>query len=94
MKRTSIKHLNIRIYGQVQGVLFRDSAAQKASELGVRGFVRNESDGSILIEAEGSPENLNAFLNWCQDGPPLAEVERVEQEEIDVVRHFKGFRVE
>ncbi len=75
-----MKHLNIHIWGEVQGVFFRDAAQRKAHDLGIVGFARNESDGSIYIEAEGDEEPLNEFAMWCSDGPPLAKVEKMDQE--------------
>lgn len=72
------KHLNIKIYGQVQGVFFRVSAKEKAEKLGITGFVRNEKDGSLFIEAEGEKQNLDKFLQWCKKGSPMAKVERIE----------------
>ncbi len=73
-------HLTLRIYGTVQGVFFRESAKEKAEELGLTGFVRNEPDGSVLLEAEGDPENLGKLKEWCQSGPKRAKVTRVEAE--------------
>ena len=73
-----MKHLTMRIYGRVQGIGFRYDARQKAQELGVTCFARNEPDGSVYIEAEGDDEKLKKFLKWCGKGPWLAKVERVE----------------
>ena len=53
-----MKHYNIRIFGIVQGVYFRASTKMEADRLGVNGFVQNEMDGSVYIEAEGSAEQL------------------------------------
>lgn len=72
------EHLNIRVHGEVQTVLFRRAAQQKAHALGVRGFARNESDGSVYIEVEGAGEALKRFVKWCESGPPLAHVKSVE----------------
>jgi len=87
-----VKRLNIHIYGQVQGVFFRDSARKKAGDLGIAGFARNEPDGSIYMEAEGDEEPLNEFAVWCSDGPPLAEVEKVDQEEGKAMG-YEGFEI-
>lgn len=76
-----VKHLNIRISGGVQGVFFRASTCEKAQEFNIKGFVRNESDGSIYIEAEGEEKKLTQFLNWCHRGSPLARVDKVETHE-------------
>lgn len=84
-----IKHFNIRVYGHVQAVFFRYSAKQKAEELSIKGFVRNERDGSVYIEAEGEEKNLYNFLDWLNKGPKLAKVERVDMEE----EHKKGYNV-
>lgn len=75
------KHLKIRISGKVQGVYFRGSAKTKADELGITGIVRNESNGDVYAEIEGTTEMLSAFLQWCHTGPLLAQVSSVQQEE-------------
>ena len=69
-----MKHISIVISGKVQGVFFRASAKAKADELGVYGFVRNQPDGSVYIEAEAEQDKLDAFQNWCKQGPPRAQV--------------------
>ena len=73
-------------------VMFRDSARRKAGKLGLVGFVKNEKDGSVYIEAEGEAGELEEFVMWCRDGSPLARVERVEAEE-GVAKGFEGFEI-
>ena len=68
----------LRIHGRVQGVFFRASAEREAARLRVTGFARNEGDGSVTVEAEGSPEAVAAMEAWCRVGPPRAEVVRVD----------------
>ena len=51
----------IIVTGKVQGVWFRDSTLKKAHELGVKGFVKNQPDGSVYIEAEGTPSAIKEF---------------------------------
>ena len=82
----------IKISGKVQGVWFRDSTVKKAQELGVKGFINNEPDGSVYIEAEGSKEALKKFLNWCHEGPPFAKVESVAIEELELT-YFEKFKI-
>jgi len=72
----------IRVYGRVQGVGFRYSALQAASVLGLCGFVYNEQDGSVTIEAEGTREQIDLLIEWCRKGPSRSEVSEV--------RHFPG----
>ena len=69
--------VSIRVIGRVQGVWFRASAKREAERLGVKGFVRNETDESVFIEAEGTAESLEAFVAWCNDGPQHANVNEV-----------------
>jgi acylphosphatase len=71
-------HLKIIVQGKVQGVFFRASTRDKARQLKVYGFVKNESDGSVYIEAEGDKEILDNFISWCKQGPENAQVENVE----------------
>ncbi len=78
------KRLKIRIYGRVQGVSFRFEARTMARYLGVKGFVRNMPDGSVLTEAEAGEKALGEFVSWCRKGPPFARVERIETEEMPV----------
>jgi acylphosphatase len=70
-------HLDLSITGKVQGVWYRKSAAEKAIELGLKGFAQNLPDGSVRIAVEGKQEDLDAFIDWCRTGPPLARVEQV-----------------
>ncbi len=68
----------IRVRGRVQGAFFRATAKERAGTLGLAGFAKNESDGSVLLVVEGDPASLDQFVAWCQVGPPDAEVEGVE----------------
>jgi acylphosphatase len=67
----------IHVKGHVQGVGFRWNAAREARNLNINGFVRNLSDGSVYIEAEGSLLALNDFVDWCKKGPGFSTVESV-----------------
>jgi acylphosphatase len=87
-----MKHLDILVTGRVQGVFFRVSTRDQANALGVVGTVRNEPDGSVFIEAEGEPRVLEAFVDWCREGPPAAVVKRVAATE-GAVRGYRDFRV-
>lgn len=87
-----MKHLNIRVTGRVQGVYFRASAREVASNLQLRGFVRNEPDGSVYIEAEGTEEALEKFVAWCRQGPPNAVVTNVEVHD-GPIQHMDRFDI-
>ncbi|MBI2623508.1 MAG: acylphosphatase [Candidatus Liptonbacteria bacterium] len=83
----------IRILGRVQGVGFRYAAYKEAVRRGIRGFVRNERDGSVYMEVEGSREILDAFTEWCRKGFLGAHVEKVITEEAPV-RGFQKFEIQ
>ena len=88
------KHLyKIHVTGWVQGVGFRWSAVREASNRGITGYVKNLSDGSVYIEAEGSREQLNAYVGWCKKGPGLGFVESVSVDIFPPV-NYTVFRIE
>lgn len=71
------EHRVIRVYGRVQGVGFRYFTRKCALDTGVTGFVSNENDGSVYIEAEGSPGQLDIFVEMCRQGTARAIVSDV-----------------
>ncbi|MEB3182986.1 MAG: acylphosphatase [Cyanobacteriota bacterium] len=70
------------VRGRVQGVGYRAGCSRRAHELGVGGWVRNRPDGSVEVEAEGTPQQLTEFRLWCERGPLLAHVTAVESTQI------------
>ena len=67
------------VLGRVQGVGFRWSTTQRARSLGVRGTVRNRSDGAVEVHAAGRPDDLDELRSWLEEGPRAAEVESVRE---------------
>lgn len=86
------KALSIRVYGKVQNVGFRYHTRKVAEQLGITGFVKNQPDGSVYIEAEGDEHTLDQFLSWCNQGPALARVDRIETQSIPE-KYFTHFTV-
>jgi acylphosphatase len=84
-----MKHLNICVSGKVQGVFFRASTKEQADQLGIKGFVRNEPNGDVYIEAEGDEEKLKIFSDWCRRGPNLACVDSFKAEEADLKKFIR-----
>lgn len=89
---SGLKHLNIVVTGKVQGVFFRASTKAVADQMGIKGLVKNQKDGTVYIEAEGKPLMLDAFLDWCKEGPEKAKVEEVTVTEAEL-KDFKNFDV-
>jgi acylphosphatase len=71
---------HVYVSGDVQGVFFRDSARQRAGNLGLAGWVRNLPDGRVEAVIEGPREKVREMVRWCEEGPPHAGVEDVEAE--------------
>ncbi|HEX6897742.1 MAG TPA: acylphosphatase [Bryobacteraceae bacterium] len=70
-----------RIRGRVQGVGFRYFAEKAAHELGIRGWVRNDDDGTVQVYAVGTREQLSEMAGLLWKGPRWAEVRGVEESE-------------
>ena len=88
------KALHVWVEGRVQGVFFRDTTRRKASELGLRGWVRNMSDGRVEAMFVGSAEACEKALDFVGVGPPGAVVRRVESRWEDVPqRELSGFEI-
>jgi acylphosphatase len=89
------KNLLYKIFvkGRVQGVGFRWIASNEAKKRGINGLVRNLSDGTVYIEAEGPEEQLNAYVDWCRKSPGFSFVESVETESCPPV-NYPDFRIE
>lgn len=87
-----MKHVNVSIQGKVQGVWFRKSAKDEADNLSVTGFVRNEPNGGVYLEAEGESVSIDAFVEWCKKGPDNAEVQNIDVTE-GPLKQFADFKI-
>ncbi len=80
------------ITGIVQGVGFRFFTERAARSLGLRGYVRNLSDGRVEAVAGGSEKDLEAFIEQLRVGPAGARVDEVTTEEMELSPTIEGFR--
>lgn len=78
--------------GKVQGVFFRASTQNQAKSLQLKGWVKNKSDGSVLIHAEGKAEAIDVLIAWCKVGPEAAIVEQVKVR-VTEVKGFEAFKI-
>lgn len=85
--------VRILVEGKVQGVFYRASTKAKARQLSLNGLVKNQSDGSVLIEAQGAENNIEALIEWCKTGPPTAKVENCKWEKIKE-RNYSKFEIQ
>ncbi len=87
------KHYDVRIAGRVQGVYYRASTQQQAAQMGITGFVRNEPDGTVYAEIEGTPAQCQQLIDWCWQGPEHARVEEVSVTE-GALKGYREFTIE
>jgi acylphosphatase len=78
----AMRRVRAIVTGRVQGVSYRASTVGEADRHGVVGWVRNLPDGSVELEAEGDPAAVAKLLRWCDQGPPAAQVQRVDVTEL------------
>ncbi|MGZ4199172.1 MAG: acylphosphatase [Thermoleophilia bacterium] len=79
--------------GRVQGVYFRAATRQVGDRLGLQGWVRNRGDGAVEGHLQGDEAAVEAMLDWCRQGPPSAEVERLTWEAVPVDTTLAGFSI-
>ena len=89
----SIKIARFIIHGRVQGVFFRDSTRRVAKKLDIKGLAANQSDGTVLVIADGTQDSLRKLKSWLMVGPDMAKVERVEEVDIACHQEFNDFTI-
>ncbi len=87
-----MKAILITVTGRVQGVFFRASTKAVADQLGMKGFVKNQKDGTVLIHAEGNQLFMADFIDWCKFGPDDANVTDTNVEDVEV-KNYRNFEV-
>jgi acylphosphatase len=83
---------HIIVHGRVQGVWFRAGTKEKADELGLLGWVKNRTEGTVEIHAEGEKLLLEKFIKWCRMGTPAADVISIDIDEV-MVQECKSFDI-
>lgn len=79
------------VSGTVQMVSYRDFATRSAQELGIRGTVYNQSNGTVRIIAEGAAEALDRYIERLKEGPPHARVAEVSVTRLPATGEFPDF---
>jgi acylphosphatase len=85
--------INLKVHGKVQGVFFRASTVEFARSLGLKGYAKNLSDGSVEVVAEGKKEDIERLIEYCKNGPRNAIVERVDIKHETAKNEFKDFLI-
>ena len=87
------KQLQLIIKGKVQGVWFRHNTMKKAIELDLKGYVRNLLNGNVEVVAQGSKEKLRLLLEWCWQGPELAQVNDIQIKWEEYKNNYQNFKI-
>lgn len=88
-----MKRYHINVHGRVQGVGFRFYTEAQASDLNIKGWVKNNRDGTVEIDAEGEDKQMAHFLSAVKTGSDAAKVTNVDIEEHNDSRHYTSFEI-
>ncbi|CAN5651736.1 acylphosphatase [soil metagenome] len=91
--QNSRERAHVYISGKVQGVAFRDATKRKAEKLDLVGWVSNMSDGRVEAVFEGQSDAVREMLHWCEEGPPQASVENMDDEHENAAGDLNSFEV-
>jgi acylphosphatase len=89
-----MRRVHLTASGLVQGVFFRASARDEARRLGVTGWIRNTAQETVEAQAQGETSAVEAFVEFCRQGPGQAWVEELVVDDVDVVADESGFGVQ
>ncbi|WP_339226114.1 acylphosphatase [Oceanobacillus sp. FSL K6-2867] len=89
-----MKYVSVNVHGRVQGVGFRYFTQHTALECNITGWVKNEDDGSVYIEAIGNEEDMSRFLELIKKGPSrFANVHEMDVTALEGNPKFKSFQI-
>lgn len=84
---------HIIIYGDVQGVGFRYFTRKNAFLYNINGWVRNKSDGTVEIDAEGSEPDMAEFIKVLESGNMNSSIESINIEKLPDMKHYSSFNI-
>ncbi|HEX4484791.1 MAG TPA: acylphosphatase [Terriglobales bacterium] len=93
-ERTTVQARRFLVRGRVQGVGFRWFVEREAHILGIAGWVRNNSDSSVEVLAQGTRDQLSGLRSKLQRGPRAARVDDVQESEANTIAGLTSFRIE
>lgn len=88
-----MKQIHVIVRGRVQGVFYRNHVRNSAENLGITGTVKNLSDGTVEIVAQGEKEPLEEFLKKCKKGSMMAFVEKLDIQDQEISEEFEEFQI-
>ena len=87
------ERVRIIVHGRVQGVFYRAQTVDIATDLNLKGWVKNRDDGKVEVVAEGERLDLERFIEWCGRGPKHALVTNTEIFWDAFTGEFKNFTI-
>jgi acylphosphatase len=91
---TAVHARRFVVRGRVQGVGFRWFVEREAHILKIAGWVRNNSDGTVEVLAQGTRDQLSGLRSRLQEGPRAARVDNVDEAEAEAIKGLSSFRIE
>ena len=88
-----MKRVHIIVKGFVQGVFFRSNTKEVATELGLKGYVKNLPDENVEVVAEGKEKEINKLIEFCKKGPSFAKVKDIDIKFQKPTNEFDDFEV-
>ncbi|BBL45339.1 acylphosphatase [Nanobdella aerobiophila] len=80
------------IYGKVQGVGFRNFIYRNALRYNIKGYVKNNPDGTVEAVFEGNQMDIYNIIELCKRGPERARVDKIDEIEIKDQK-YKDFKI-
>lgn len=90
---SDIKYIEIEVFGLVHGVGFRWFIQKNAQELGIKGYVINQYDGTVLIKAEGTAMQIDELIKLAKQGPSRSNVSEIKIKEFNNIEKFHDFTI-
>jgi acylphosphatase len=87
-----MKAVKVIIYGKVQGVGFRNFVFLHAKKLNIKGYVKNNPDGTVEAVFEGDEDNINKMIELCKRGPERARVNKIDIRDIEI-NNYQDFKI-
>jgi len=87
-----MKAVKVIIYGKVQGVGFRNFVFLHAKRLNIKGYVKNNPDGTVEAVFEGDEDNINKMVELCKRGPERARVDKIDIKDTEI-KNYQDFRI-
>ncbi|WP_100398913.1 acylphosphatase [Bacillus sp. FJAT-44742] len=88
-----MKKCRVLVYGIVQGVGFRRYTRKNAVKYRIKGWVRNNTNGTVEIIAQGTPSRMGLFIGTILNGPKRAKVDSIQVSPLTELTKFRNFEI-